>query len=96
MAEYIKRADVLEHFNEDCKYKIVDTEYKRGCSEVFDYYKKIVENAPIADVVEVVRCKNCKYYEPHGNGTFGLCKCRKCKGIRGENDYCSYGERKEE
>lgn len=40
---------------------------------------------PLYDVVEVVRCKDCKGYEV----------CRNMKPIS-ENDYCSYGERKEQ
>lgn len=44
--------------------------------------------APTADIVEVVRCKDCKF-----NGNFFRCpfdaviKCRK-------DDFCSYGERR--
>lgn len=48
-----------------------------------------------ADLVEVVRCKDCKYW---GGVVFGYV-CRRFSGtyIRNEtkeNDYCSYGERK--
>lgn len=47
---------------------------------------------PTTDVVEVVRCKDCKYW---GGVTFGYV-CRRFSGtyIRNEtreNDYCSYG-----
>lgn len=53
------------------------------------------EDASAADVVEVVRCKDCKYYK-HG----GVCTNERntiedyCK-LREENFYCSYGERTE-
>ena len=52
-----------------------------------------VEEAPTADVVEVVRCKDCKHYIAY------YCT-RDIKGRTNmfymtENDYCSYGERKE-
>ena len=50
-----------------------------------------------ADVVEVVRCKNCMHYELHGNGRFGLCKRpHKFHSLQKESDFCSYGERREE
>ena len=46
----------------------------------------------IADVEEVVRCENCKYWD------YGRCEGVK-NGLIYENthpyDYCSYGERKE-
>ena len=52
---------------------------------------------PTADVVEVVRCKDCEHW---GGVTFGYI-CRRFSGsyIRNEtreNDFCSYGERKED
>lgn len=57
----------------------------------------IIYKSPTADVVEVVRCKDCKH------ATFYSCKndsCYKgiiCKyriGTDDENFYCSYGERR--
>ena len=48
------------------------------------------------DLVEVVRCKDCKHW---GDIAFGFI-CRKFSGIdtkicMGTDQYCSYGERKE-
>lgn len=58
-----------------------------------------IKNTPTADVVEVVRCKDCKHAEIPLNGVFGdegkrICVrlgklCLPCEF------YCSYGERKE-
>ena len=51
-----------------------------------------IDNAPTADVVEVVRCKDCK----HHNETW----CDMNSRDRGEwfswydDDFCSYGERR--
>lgn len=58
-------------------------------------------NAPTADVVEVVRCKDCKYYVIHTlfGHTQGWCE-RLCDEFDKSlshgtevNDYCSHGER---
>ena len=46
-------------------------------------------NTPTADVVEVVRCKDCKYYEN------GLCANINFLSVK-PNDYCSYAERIQE
>lgn len=54
----------------------------------------VLDKQPIVDLVEVVRCKDCKNYEAHGNLKYGLCKNYKSKGLRNNNDYCSYGERR--
>ena len=55
-----------------------------------------IENAPSADVVEVVRCRDCKHY---GGVTYGFV-CRKYSGVETKvctekDHYCSYGERRE-
>lgn len=47
-----------------------------------------IEYTPVADVVEVVRCKDCKYFsEIHHCGVLGFCE---------PNEYCSRGERMDE
>lgn len=45
---------------------------------------------------EVVRCKDCVFFERIENGNIGSIKCRNTYGmlICTENDYCSYGKRK--
>lgn len=62
-----------------------------------DRLKEIVEKStrPAADVVEVVRCKDCVYWG--GVDEFGDGFCKNPSGIDDiarENDFCSYGERK--
>lgn len=49
-----------------------------------------------ADFVEVVRCGQCECFEPHGNGKRGICRNRKCRGIKFDTDFCSYGKRRDE
>ena len=53
--------------------------------------KSLVETAETADVVEVVRCKDCAV--PHNQWT----GCPKLNGLITPHDfYCSYGERRKE
>ena len=57
---------------------------------------EIIDNIPItsATVVEVVRCKDCKYYNEDKCWNFkGL---DKIDGAVKANDFCSYGERIEQ
>ncbi len=58
-------------------------------------YKYAIERVPAADVVEVVRCKDCKHYVDENNG-FAWCVCHTAfdKFYVQPNNYCSYGERK--
>ena len=64
-----------------------------------------LDSAPAADVVEVVRCKDCAFAKKNYLVN-GLCLCEKTihdvvKGemprntVMDEDDFCSYGERKE-
>lgn len=51
---------------------------------------KLLDTVPTADVQEVVRCKDCKFFK---TDTFGQNVCvRQFNTIRmNENDFCSYG-----
>ena len=58
--------------------------------------KDRIEEIPTADVVAVVRCKDCKWWK-RMNGDKRL-QCFHNHGLirTTENDYCSRGERREE
>ena len=49
-----------------------------------------IEEAPTVDAVEVVRCKDCKWYE----NAFCYHHGQKCLGVDRDH-FCSYGERKD-
>ena len=58
MAEYIEREALLE--------KAEEIEWWNETTGFYDHIRIVhaydVEDAPTADVVEVVRCKDCKYF----------------------------------
>lgn len=57
-----------------------------------------IKEIPAADVVEVVRCKDCKYWiagHISDNDTFYPPKCALVRDERSNDDFCSYGERRE-
>ena len=59
--------------------------------------RKLMEDAPIADVVEVVRCKDCIHYMEMDGYDYKGKKARHCfwhNQLRREIDYCSDGIRK--
>lgn len=57
----------------------------------FDEAVDIVSDAPAADVVEVVRCSQCKHITPVEGG---LPLCTLHNTAVAYNDFCSHGERK--
>ena len=69
-----------------------DTEMQRwdsGCWIRYKLFENILEQLPTADVVEVVRCKDCEYYDNFLCGRFNAYGT----SVE-EDDYCSYGERR--
>jgi len=73
-------------------------QYRKVCKEKIDGSMSIeymvlrdaIDDMPTADVVEVVRCKDCKHYKDNHR-----CYSRysNMNDSRNPNDYCSYGER---
>ena len=81
------------------KYINVET-FKKKLIDEKSFFPAIVaralEEMPTADVVEVIRCKDCEYYE---NGKDYAPYCNNVMNLFEEmkpTDYCSYGERRED
>ena len=55
--------------------------------------EQAIMDAPTVDAVEVVRCKDCIYY--HKKLGIGFGQCSKCTLMPYPEDFCSYGERKD-
>lgn len=89
MAEYIEREKAIQFVNQNiCHF---NGETTLSCVEI------CLKAAPAADVVEVVRCKDCEYrgwvQEPCHGKSVHYCKIH--DNCITENDFCSYGKRKE-
>ena len=91
MAEYIDKQALNEYINK-----------RLNNSVIKGWIKSIINKIPTADVAEVVRCKDCKYFEvyyPIKEKDKEPIKAHYCKlynSDRKQIDFCSYGERKEE
>ena len=98
--EYIERGVLIENVKRvyctDCNsYNGVRCK-ACGTGDTLD----VIEDAPAVDVVEVVRCKDCVWWEARTCGScIGRCENPR-NGLVSEysegNDFCSYGERKEQ
>lgn len=92
MTEYIKRSAVFEQFD-NADADVCETDDFGGVDYGFGMknIKELINAIPAADVVEVVRCKDCKYNR-------GSKKCLNPDSffaVPKDDDFCSYGERKE-
>lgn len=67
---------------------------KAACTRLGIAHKKLILDAPAVDAVEVVRCKDCVFYD------FGECANYKMDMTDGAHfypypdDFCSYAERR--
>ena len=74
MAEYINREDLLNNLKQFAP------------EHLTPLIVSLIEKQPTADVVEVVRCKDCTEWDKDEY------ECSHWYGFR-EDDYCSYGAR---
>ena len=91
MAEYIEREALRKLMYEEAFEKDSDMQrWDSGCWIRYKLFENCIEAIPAADVVEVVRCRECKHY----NAGF---ECLiEGYGIERPADYfCADGERKD-
>ena len=91
--EYIERGALLRDISETVLFSVkggteTPTPEMRGARKVIGR----IEAVPTADVVEVVRCKDCERITPVEGG---LPLCTLHNTAVAYNDFCSYGERKD-
>lgn len=95
MAEYIEREAVIAYLE---NHKRVAKEQNLILSADEDAIIKFLkEKCPTADVVEVVRCKDCIHKNLTTDGEYDpediVCGYHMSDGFR-EDDFCSYGVRR--
>lgn len=98
--------ELKEHLFVGADYdKIIDDGISKTDEEVFafqcgwnDALKSVSQFAPTVDAVEVVRCKDCRYYL-NSNEKCGLVDTRlrfyETDKVWTEDSFCSWGERRE-
>lgn len=88
MKEYIERNELLAEQEQAFRWN--------NCVQIYESDRfvscKVIKAAPVADVVEVVRCKDCKLARKMVCGDY-FCPIDH-RLSHNENDFCSYGARK--
>lgn len=82
MDEYISRRELLARY---------DAEHEGTPGRA----RELIKQAPAADVALVIRCEECRYYQNAKINKKGFLICPASGMEITEDDYCSYGERKE-
>ena len=85
MAEYIKRGDAIDAvLDVYCDTPDIDL----SCEK----FEAAILKIPAADVVPVVRCKDCRLRGREDCAMFYRCECGEQHTWETDNDFCSYGE----
>ena len=87
MAEYINRYEVL--------LKVQDKLYNTVTAAKYAEIEKTILKIPTADVEEIVRCKDCVNRKTENCAMYYRCNCGEQHTWENDNNFCSYGERKE-
>ena len=95
MSKYIDATDIAKQIA-DFK-RVVNSpnsDYMTGYLCALSVTEGMIDNTPTADVVAVVRCKDCIYYKSNCcfNRQWDFESSVEVPMVR-ENDFCSYGER---
>lgn len=94
MKEYVERAAAVKYLK-GRKAHFVD-DVGKGWDAGIGAAIEAIENIPAADVVEVVRCKDCIWRGREECAMFYRCDCGEQHTWETDNDFCSYGERRDE
>lgn len=81
MSDYIKREDAIEEICKGCNEQYSEEPCEPSDCSIIQRLANILS----ADVVEVVRCKDCRFFDSAG--------CAMEDVVVYPNDYCSYAER---
>ena len=101
MDRYIKLKNLEDYIDVHMNYRKAEEElYKpdiyKGIRIAYGDVFKAIESTPTADVVEVIRCKDCEYGEIDDPDLPSQYLCRYDGGSwNDENHYCCYGKRVE-
>ena len=90
--EYIEREALEVALNHRLNFLMTENGEYDHYTSGFDEAVTRVENFPAADVVKVVRCKDCRLRGREECAMFYRCECGEQYTWETDNDFCSYGE----
>lgn len=100
MAEYIEREEFYKHFQNIITVHEAVINGSNYPVFICDHVLHEIRNFPTADVVEVVRCKDCRHFgknKEYRDTKLPFSFCDKFHhNIMTDNDFCSYGEKRSE
>lgn len=97
MADLIDRAVLLKAIQKEAV-NAMELNANRHCESAlaFGHCYSMVKKAPAVDAVEVVRCRECRYFSESGERPelYGFCHLYPLALSRLSNGFCDMGERR--
>ncbi len=90
--EFIERGQIVKALGHRIQ-ELTNESFVRGMNEALSVAEEFVRSIPAADVVEVVRCNECRWRGSEDCAMFYECDCGEQHTWETDNDFCSYGER---
>lgn len=76
--------------------RLFNEQIEQGATDAFDAFDDALQDAPTVDAVVVTRCKDCKHaYINSFAVSSGEVLCTLSGQPMQQDDFCSYGERKD-
>ena len=94
IAKYIAKEKLLQKLSRMIEYCKNDNKVN-GLTALFQVGDAIMD-CPTADVVEIVRCRDCVHRDPEDKKCNGVFQAKGGIFQMDDDDFCSYGERKKE
>ena len=102
MSKYIEVEELenlVQHENDECKEELATANYEstRGLFYIMSAANRVVTIAKNMPSIEIVRCKDCHFYDRNNNGGLkkhGLCEIY--KGFKTDDGFCDLAEWRED
>ena len=93
--EYVEREVISEGIRKYYYKNPPNSSYQEGFDRGLDKAQRVILNAPAADVVPVVRCKDCRLRGREECAMFYRCECGEQHTWETDNDFCSWAKRRD-
>lgn len=93
--EYVEREVISEGIRKYYYKNPPNSSYQEGFDRGLDKAQRVILDAPAADVVPVVRCKDCHWRGREECAMFYRCECGEQHTWETDNDFCSWAKRRD-
>ena len=93
--EYVEREVISEGIRKYYYKNPPNSSYQEGFDHGLDKAQRVILDAPAADVVPVVRCKDCRLRGREECAMFYRCECGEQHTWETDNDFCSWAKRRD-